>query len=304
MSKKVGIIDIGTNTVLCLKAAIAEDKIDIISDNRYHYRAGRRLDDAGNISFEYRTGLRRAVLLALNTLGDCSEIKIVATEVLRKPKDGLKFAGELALEIGREIKVIDSQEEASFSFNGATYDLETWEDRIAVIDVGGGSTELAVGIQGELKAWSGVKLGAVTACEKVGYESGVDEYLRAADEIFASSDFNRFLKPVPDRMLIVGGSAVSLAAILAGSKSFEPEKIQGFKLMENDLFNLLKKLASMPLSERKKLMTFDPERADIIVGGGAIILSFIRNFGFDFLNVSIYGLRHGLLTNLYGERNS
>jgi len=298
--KTAGVIDIGTNTVLCLKASIAENGINIISDNRFHYRAGKRLDETGNISSEYKVGMKNAVCKALDILTDCSEIKITATEVLRKPKDGAEFASKLSEEIGHHVEIINPQREAELSFKGATWGIETHGETIAVLDVGGGSSELAVGVDGKLKSWSGVKMGAVTACELAGYEQPVDSYKEIADKAFGESDFSELLDPVPDKMLVVGGSAVAVAAILANLDEFQPEKLKDFIILEEVLALLTETLASMTIEQRKKTMIFDPERADIIVSGASILLSFMKIFGFNEIIVSTNGLRHGLFLEHFG----
>lgn len=297
---EVGIIDIGTNTVLCLKASIDNDDIAIIFDSRFHYRAGRRLDEYGNISAEYKTGLRRALVSAMSTLTDCTEVKIVATEVLRKPKDGSSFASELAREIGQPIEVIDPQREAELSFFGATYEIASGDEKVTMIDVGGGSAELATGIPGELARWSSVKLGAVAISEAVGYEKNLDDYLEYAEEVFEKSDFIELLTPKPSLMLLVGGSAVTLAGILDGQEVFQPDRIQGFEIRRDILELLLANLSTMSLAERKEIMAFDEPRAEIIVPGGAIILAFMKKYEFRAAKVSAKGLRHGLLLEHFG----
>jgi len=297
---EVAVIDIGTNTVLCLKASVHEDSIDVIFDSRFHYRSGQRLDNYGNISPEYKTGLRRALLSAMTTLTDCSDIKIVATEVLRKPKDGLAFASELAEEIGYPIEIISPQREAELSFYGATYELTSENETITMIDVGGGSSELATGIGGKLERWSGVKIGAVSLSEAVGYEKPLDDYLEYAGEVFDKSDFGELLKPKPSRMIVVGGSASTLAAILNDQQVFDPDKIQGFEIRLDILELLMVNLSTMKLAKRKEIIAFDTQRAEIIVPGGAIILAFMKKYDFRVVSVSPKGLRHGLLLEHFG----
>lgn len=303
MSKSVGIIDIGTNTVLCLKADISNG-IKIISDNRFHYRAGRRLDEAGNISNEYKTGLRKAILSALRIIQDCAEIKITASEVLRKPKDGANFAKELSSEINHHIEIISPQKEAELSFLGAVGELENSTETLAVVDIGGGSTELAIGRNGKLDDWAGIKIGAVTISELVGYGKPVESYLEIANKTFAESDFAELLNPAPDRMVVVGGSAVAIAAIMAKLDTFQPDKLKEFEIKKDNLVRLLGKLESMAIDNRKQVMVFDRQRADIIVAGGAIVLSFMKYFGFKKMQISINGLRHGLLLEQFSQLNA
>jgi exopolyphosphatase/guanosine-5'-triphosphate,3'-diphosphate pyrophosphatase len=300
----VGIIDIGTNTVLCLKASVDKGNIEYLSDNRYHYRAGKRLDENGNLSAEYKTGMKQALKTAISTLTDCFEIKIVATEVLRKPKDGQACADEFAAEIGWPITIIDSQYEAELSFYGATSGIIKPTEKVAMIDIGGGSSELAIGKGDKLETWSGVKLGAVAISEAVGYEKSLDEYLEHATRIFDQSDFAGLLKSKTDRMLIVGGSAVAIAAILADLREFQPEKIEGFIIRQDILWLLMENLSTMSLETRMEIMPFDSRRADIIVGGGAIILAFMRKYGFEAAEISIKGLRHGILLEHFIQLNA
>jgi exopolyphosphatase/guanosine-5'-triphosphate,3'-diphosphate pyrophosphatase len=297
---KVGVIDIGTNTVLCLKAEVGGDAIDIIFDSRFHYRAGRRLDDLGNISAEYKTGMRRALILALETLKECSEVKIVATEVLRKPKDGAAFAGQLSDEVGYRIEIIEPQREAELSFFGAISDFDTLSGKVAMLDVGGGSSELAIGEDGTLQRWSGVRIGAVSLSEAVGYGKPLDDYLDYADRIFADSDFGSLLESTAAQLILVGGSAVTLAGILNDMRVFDADKLSGFEIRQDILSLLMENLSIMTIEKRKQIIAFDPQRAEIIVPGGAIITAFMNKFGFDSVKISTRGLRHGLLLELFG----
>ncbi len=101
-------------------------------------------------------------------------------------------------------------------------------------------------------------------------------------------------------MIIVGGTAVTLAAILNQQKTFNAEEIEGFEFNREVLTLLLESLALMSHEKRKKALVFDQERADIIVGGGAIVLSFMNKYDISTVKISTSGLRHGLLLELYG----
>ena len=300
-SFKAGVIDIGTNTVLCVKAEIGRENIDIVSDNRFHYRAGQRLDAAGNISPEYKKGMERAVLSALEVLSGCTEIKIVATEVLRKPKDGALFAAALSDKTGYPVEIISPREEARLGFIGAAYGHGESPGMIGVLDVGGGSTELAVGEDDRFLDWKSIPIGAVSLAEKVGYEEPLTVYLQAADKAFAESGFADLTGRLEGKAIAAGGSAVASAAILAGLSEYEPEIIGNFYIIESEFARLLEKLSSIDISRRRAMMVFDTPRADIIVPGGAILLSFMRNFGLERLKVSTNGLRHGLLLELFSQ---
>lgn len=294
----IGIIDIGTNTILYLKASIIGRQPDILFDQRYHYRAGKRFDKSGNISIEYKTNLRQALSAALNSIRDCDIVKLVATEVFRRPKDGVEFARSLWEEFGYPIEIIDHQKEACLSYKGAISGFANLIGRIAVIDIGGGSTELAIGDEGGLLSWSGLKIGAVAVGEAVGYEAPVEHYLAYAEDTFRHSNFLDLLNPCPQITLIVGGTGVAIAGLLADIDEFCPDRLQGWEISRPALKQLLVELAEMPPTKRQAIMSFDPQRADIIVSGGAIVLAFMSFAEIDTIRVSTRGLRYGLLEEI------
>jgi|WetSurMetagenome_2_1015567.scaffolds.fasta_scaffold166003_2 exopolyphosphatase / guanosine-5'-triphosphate,3'-diphosphate pyrophosphatase len=300
----IGIIDIGTNTILCLKAASDGEQINIISDQRYHYRAGSRLDETGNISPEYKKNLRLALLSAVASIKDCAFIKIVATEVFRRPNDGLAFSKELSAEIGLPIEIIDHQREAELSFKGAIEGFKDFAGRIGVIDIGGGSTELAIGEDSQLLAWLGIKIGAVAISEAVGYEAPLKNYIAYAQDTFGYSNFMELLTPLPYKILIVGGTAVAIAGLMAEIREFKPERLQGWEIEANSLNQLIGQLATMNIDKRRNLMAFDPQRVDIIVGGAAIVYAFMKYAAVNSLVVSTRGLRYGLLNEIVQQINA
>jgi len=296
----VGIIDIGTNTILCLKANLHNGTIDIISDTRFHYRAGSRLDLMGNISDEYKTGMRSALNMALRDLTDCDRVKIVATEVLRKPKDGRTFAKILGDEISREIEVIEPQREAELSFAGVVQGISRNSHITGMIDIGGGSSELAIGTGNRLEHWSSLPIGAVSLSEAVGYEKPLALYLAYTENLFGKSDFQSLLDPSPSPMIIVGGSAVALAAIIDDQVVFNSDRLADYVIHKVILSDLLNDLAVLDLNRRRQILEFDKPRADIIVPGGAIILAFMNKFRFNEVKISTRGLRHGILQEMCG----
>jgi len=86
--------------------------------------------------------------------------------------------------------------------------------------------------------------------------------------------------------------------MLSRQSEYDPKKLQGYIIRKDELVPFLDKLGRMTIDERRKAMVFDAGRADIIVGGGAIILAFMEFASISALTVSIRGLRYGLLAEL------
>ncbi len=300
--KLYGAIDIGTNTVLSLAGYMDKDNLRVIVDNRHHYRAGVRYDSDGNLSAEYKQRLRSALRIALSELADCgTDLRIVATEVLRRAKDGDAFALSLSSEFGVKVEIISPAKEAALGFLGATNAVDAGDGLNAVIDVGGGSTELAIGIGKKMRDWRSIGLGAVALAEEIGYEMPPDRYLERAGSLFESSDFRRLLAGGSISVYAIGGSAVTLALYSAGFKVFPDTWPKGLRLEAGGLKRCLIELSSMTIDKRREAIPFDTPRADIIVPGGAILSSFMKSFGVDSMMVSPGGLRHGLLLEQIGR---
>jgi exopolyphosphatase / guanosine-5'-triphosphate,3'-diphosphate pyrophosphatase len=91
---------------------------------------------------------------------------------------------------------------------------------------------------------------------------------------------------------------------MAQIEEFEPNKLQGWQIEISQLSSLLERLVTMDIETRRNLMIFDPQRADIIVSGGAIILAFMKYSGAKTITVSTKGLRFGLLAEIIEQRNA
>jgi exopolyphosphatase/guanosine-5'-triphosphate,3'-diphosphate pyrophosphatase len=125
-----------------------------------------------------------------------------------------------------------------------------------------------------------------------------------AIRLFNESEFADILDPRPGRIIVVGGSAVAIAAILADLKEFSAAGIQGYVIQKDILTLLLYNLGAMTVEKRQEIIPFDSQRADIIVGGGSIMLAFMQVYNFQSVEISTNGLRHGYLLELFGQLNA
>src|SRR5215469_4277961 len=140
-------IDIGSNTIHIVAARCQPDNLDIIEDQVELVRIGESVTATGTISAEKRAAaisvLHRYRALAEQHLAE--QIFTVATEAIRKASNSDEFLEEIKRETGLEVLLISGNAEATLSFYGATYEESRRPGtpaHIAVMDVGGGSTEL------------------------------------------------------------------------------------------------------------------------------------------------------------------
>lgn len=227
---------------------------------------------------------------AVRTLG--AEARAVGTSALRRAEGAEAFLAEATRALGVPVEVLSGEEEARLGWRGALSDLPglTEGDRPFVLDPGGGSTELHDGVGGQ-----SLELGAVRLTEAFLREdpyrqdalSALTEHVRAQ---------LRDLAPITGRpLVVVGGTATTLAALDAGLERYGSEAVHGRVLEAAAIESLCRRLAAMRLAEREALPCLQPGRADVIVAGGLLLRELLRQLGLERATVSDRGLRFGLI---------
>jgi len=199
-------------------------------------------------------------------------LDIVATSALRRAGDASAFIADVRRMTGVELRVLSGDEEATFSFLGATQGLklEAAPGDVGVLDVGGGSTELAVGRGATVTKTISLEIGAVRLSERVPAllgERALDADERAAVLAEASAIADAVLAPLAAfrgvaRLVAVGGTMFTAAAMLAQN----PER-DGVIVTSGDRRGLIDALLSRDLGGRKKIRHIRPQRADILPAG-------------------------------------
>jgi exopolyphosphatase/guanosine-5'-triphosphate,3'-diphosphate pyrophosphatase len=222
----------------------------------------------------------------------------VATSAVRDARNGPDFQRELIERFGIDARVIPGEEEARLTFLGATAaraksDLET-----LVVDIGGGSTEFVVGAPGEEPGFHvSAKLGSVRHTERhLHSDPPADREVEAlsvearriiADEVPAE------VRAGAGAGIAVAGTATSLAAIDLDLDPYDPERVHGHSLTLAAGKRILRRLAALPLAERRRVTGLHPDRAPTIVAGAAILIESMRAFDLDAIEISEADLLHG-----------
>jgi exopolyphosphatase/guanosine-5'-triphosphate,3'-diphosphate pyrophosphatase len=160
----------------------------------------------------------------------------------------------------------------------------------AIIDIGGGSTELVAGGPDGVGWHDSLDIGSVRLTERfLRGDPPTDEELAAC----AAAVQALLAERVPDEIreqtsaaIGVAGTITSIAALALGLEEYDSEQVHGSRLPAAALGEQLDRLASVPLSERRKLRPLDPERAPVIVAGAIIARETLSFFGLDVLKIS------------------
>lgn len=289
-------IDIGTNTILLLIAEVAHGEIVRVLEDRVHVvRLGEKLNETGMFSKKAMERARncfreyRALLDQYRPLA----VRAAATAGARAASNAISFFQEVQNEFAIPIKIISGEEEAEGSFLGSA----EGDDSVAILDIGGGSTELvARNTNGDLEKIS-YPVGCVRMHERFCSDSPKTEELASLsahiDTVFAQQGVPELFHE--KKWVAVAGTATYLSAIQLGKDRFIPEEIHHSTLTLPQVTALIDRLRTMSSADRLGLGGMDQGRADVIVAGAVILQKFLRQFQKSQTQVSCRGLRYGLV---------
>ena len=300
----ITVIDIGSNTIRSLIVEpLPAGGYRILDDEREMARLASGLDQRGRLS---ASAIGRAVA-ALGRMADIARargsrrIVVVATSAIRNAANRAVFLRRVKQETGLRVRVISGAEEAQLAFESAAQSFDMAELPCAVVDVGGGSTELILSLGQHVQHLHSLPLGAVALTERFllsdpprGRE--LKELRRELRHRLTAAGIQS--DPPPQVVIASGGTASAAAQMAMAIQGLTGRSAQGFEMTQADLLHLRDGLASRALSERRQMAGLSPERADIIIAGVMILLEVMRFLKVNRLCVSARGIRHALLNRM------
>ncbi|HEU4385833.1 MAG TPA: Ppx/GppA phosphatase family protein [Anaeromyxobacteraceae bacterium] len=298
-------IDVGTNTVLLVVAERAEDGFRPLVERADITRLGRGVDRTRRLdAHAVRETVEVLARYAAEARGlGARHIACVATSAARDAVNGGDFFRAVRDAAGLDPEVVSGEEEARLAW------VSAWRDfggrgPLAVLDVGGGSTEFTFGDGPEPSGGLSLQIGAVRLTERVVETDPVGEpgltRLRAAAREALSPLGALVPSPRPALLVAVAGTVTTLAAVRQGLPRHDPERVHGSRLSLADLEDLFERLGALTVAGRARLPGMEPKRADVILAGCAILCEGLPLLGFERLTVSDRGVRWGLLHDRFG----
>ena len=294
---KQAVLDIGTNSVRLL---VAETVADETTTLRKDIRA-TRLGDGLAAGEPLNEAAKNRTLTGIQELVDeareagVERWSIVGTNALREASDGEAFAQQVAQLVGAPVRIISGVDEARYGYLGA---VKTNSLVTAVVDIGGGSTEIGVGFGGDLGAAVSMPLGAVRGTRDFDMMTprGIAELKKHCFAVLKEATTE--VQGVKS-WIGVGGTMTSIVSMLLELEPYDAEKVQGYVLAYEDLHTLRERLTGMSYEERTKLPGLARERADIIVAGAVIAESLQEYFALPEITVSDQDLLEGIYREAY-----
>ncbi len=295
-------IDCGTNSTRLL---ISDGRTQVERHMRVT-RLGAGVDRTGRLDPE-------AIERTLSVMGDYRRImdryevagvRIAATSASRDAANRDDFFGPATEILGAAPELISGSEEAQLSFDGATADLPPIDGRTLVVDIGGGSTEFALGTA-HLEGSLSVDMGCVRMTEKfLEHDPPLPEELSNALSV-VEQHLDDVSREVPgageaDRFIGLAGTVTTVAAVELGLAEYDRDAIHHFVLTRDAAEDVFRTLATEAIEDRRHNPGLDPGRVDVIVGGCCVLVGIFRYFGFSECVVSEADILDGLILSQLG----
>ena len=292
---RIAALDLGSNTSLLLVAEVEGGVLKkVLHDQTTVTRMGqgvhanRRLHPEALVRLDECFSGYHSTIQKLK----CDRVIAVATSAARDVSNGDEL-----LKLGRlheiPIHIISGQKEAELTFKGAVCD-RAQTDGLAVIDVGGGSTEIISRENGFTKGTS-VDVGSVRLSELFVKHDPVTSDEMKSVRMYSEDAFSR--APIPKtsfkEVVAVAGTPTTLAA-LDQETEFREDLIHGYKMSLQKIESWIDRLSHLTVAERQALKGMEPKRADVIVTGSMILSEAIRALGQSMVTVSTRGVRYGV----------
>ncbi|MGW5236619.1 Ppx/GppA phosphatase family protein [Streptomyces nodosus] len=314
---RVAAVDCGTNSIRLLIADVTGSgdapgtgtTAELVELDRRMtiVRLGQGVDRTGRLAPE---ALERTFAACREYAGLIKEhgverIRFVATSATRDAENRDEFVRGVLEILGVEPEVISGDQEAEFSFTGATRELAGREDLATpylVVDIGGGSTEFVVG-EGHVRAARSVDVGCVRMTERHLLRDGAvtdppapEQIAAVRADIESALDLVERTVPLREARTLVGlaGSVTTLSAIAQDLPAYDTARIHHSRVSRERVREITEWLLRSTHAERAAIPSMHPGRVDVIGAGALVLLTIMERTGAEEVVVSEHDILDGI----------
>jgi exopolyphosphatase/guanosine-5'-triphosphate,3'-diphosphate pyrophosphatase len=298
---RIAAIDLGTNTILLLVCDVGPSGLitDVLHEERIP-RIGRDVDKSGMLT---DTAVRNAAAIVTEYRSTAEAfgartIRACATSAVRDARNGKDFVSRVADLSGVPIRILSGDEEALLTYRGAVKTSHSGNTDAAVIDIGGGSTEIIVpaahGGEESLRRVS-LQVGTVRMTERFfkTVPPQREEHSHASKALRAILETNKLHAPIPRELVGVAGSITTLACLDLRLSTVVKEKVEGYTMNRSTVHAWLERLRWLSPLEVLALSPVAKGREDILLAGLLILNGVMAYYGFERVRTTVRGLRYG-----------
>ncbi len=305
-------LDVGTNSFhLVVARPVGADRFETLTREREVVRLGHGGGDMKEMSAD-------AIDRGVAALGRMRQIaasfgapvRAVATSAVREAVNADEFLDRARAEAGVDIEVISGVEEARLIHLGVLQAVPVFDQRVLLVDIGGGSTEVLLGQRGETVAARSFKLGAVRLTDRFFPGGKVTSKAVTACRRYVRGILTHFERAVEqhgfDVAVASSGTAETLTRIAHAATGAEPLRTYNCATLSRDeldavVDDLVRHRTAV--ARRTKVRGLEAARADIIVAGALILQSVAEAFGVEAFTYSEAALREGVLVDTVSRMN-
>jgi exopolyphosphatase / guanosine-5'-triphosphate,3'-diphosphate pyrophosphatase len=304
---RLAAVDVGTNSIRLVVAEVQPDgSYRVLDEDREMTRLGRGLYASGHLS-------DGAMEQSLQTLGrmkaiaegfSVNELRAIATSAVREAANGRDFVREAWRRYRIRVEIVAPEDEARLAFRSVSrhYDLD---DRLtAIVDIGGGSAEVILAAGGVIENVISLPLGAVRLAERYCKSDPLKrKHWKALRRAIDQTIKDAIGKPpfAAEVMIGSGGTFTNLAEMAQAERDGKVSGARDYALSRAELARLLDRLRETPLAGRREMPGLNPQRADIIVAGAAVVARLTRRLGTTRVLVNDRGVRDGVLLSMIDD---
>ena len=302
--QRIAAIDIGSNSIRQIVADVSlNGAIRVVDEMKSAPRLGAGLGKNNTLGDE---PMRLAIdsLVRMATLArqlGAKRIEAVATSAVRDAANGAAFLTRIRQDAGLRVRVLGGEEEALLAFRSALAHFELGHGRAVVMDIGGGSLELAAAADGLVERLVSLPYGALRLTERFLGASPKARNVRKLRK-HIREDIQRAL-PLRDwrgaDVIGSGGTFTNLAGIFLERQGMRAARsVHGTHIPRVEVEHVLDMLQGMSVEERMVVPGLNAGRADIIVAGLAVAAEVLARVEPRELVASAFGIREGLLLEI------
>lgn len=311
-SQRVATIDVGSNSIRLIVAELHPDgSYRLLDDEKDVTRLGRGTATQPRLDPEAMQDSVRVIrhMRGIAEGYGATVIRAVATCAVREASNREEFLEQVRHGAGIDLEVIDGDTEAHLAWLSASHAFDVADDDVAVVDIGGGSTEIVLATGGIVRQMESFSVGAVRLAELVPDDGTpaqrrLDRMRRIVKDALTESLARPSTRP--SMMIGTGGTFTTLALVhLLAARRGEPDdlagSVRGHLVIRAELRRTLENLAAMSAAERIATPGISLDRSEILVPGLVIAESVMRHLRINSLKVHDRGIRDGLLIAMTEE---
>jgi exopolyphosphatase/guanosine-5'-triphosphate,3'-diphosphate pyrophosphatase len=301
---QIAIIDLGTNTFNLLIAQVGKNNnYTILLETKYPAKLGKGGINNKTITPEaFERGLL-ALETHLNTISqyNVDSITCFATSAIRSAKNGADFVNTVKKKFNLNINVIDGDKEAELIYDGVKQVVPIGEEKVLIMDIGGGSTEFIIANKDGVHWKYSFNIGAARMLDLVKPSEPIKEQEIETLHSYVNNELGLLFQEMEkhDISTLVGssGSFDTIAAMIAAEEHphLDMSKLTSYHIELDHFYHLHNKYLNSTIEQRLKMKRMDPHRVEMIVLASLFIQFTIEKFGLSQVYQCSYALKEGAI---------